>query len=109
PSNFFPSLGERADAVDAARASAHDALAWVFFNEGKLMRADTELARALDFTKKNAEIYYHLGRLRVAQGREADAELAYAEGMTVRARGTNPNRKELESVYRARHGNLEGW
>src|ERR1043166_4906554 len=109
PANIIAAIGDQAEAIDAAKASLRDALGWVFFNEGKLAEADTELQRAVDLSKRNAEIYYHVGRLRMAQVRESDAELAYAQGLPIRYRGTNPNRKELEKLYVGHHGNMDGW
>jgi thiol-disulfide isomerase/thioredoxin len=109
PGYFFSSLGEKADALDGANASLRQQLGWTHFAAGRLVQADTELTRALDLTKKNANIYYDLGRVRAAQGRDDEAELLYAQGMTIRVRGVNPNRKELERLYQKKNGSIEGW
>jgi thiol-disulfide isomerase/thioredoxin len=103
------SVGELADQIDGAKARAADALAWIRVAQGRYAEADTLFAKALEASKKNATIYYHLGRLRAAQGRPQDAELAYAQGMTVAYRGTNPNKTALQTLYAANHGSMEGW
>jgi thiol-disulfide isomerase/thioredoxin len=33
----------------------------------------------------------------------------FAQGMTIRYRGVNPNRRELERLYEKKHGSIEGW
>ncbi|MES2178345.1 MAG: redoxin domain-containing protein [Gemmatimonadota bacterium] len=110
PNYSFSSVGEQADVVDAGQASVYDDLGFSLFNEGRYDDADKALTHALDLTKKNVNIYYDLGRLRAAQGRDEDAELTYAQGMTVRSYGVaNPNKKELERLYQKKHGSLDGW
>lgn len=103
------SVGELADQVDGAKARALDALAWIRVAQQRYVEADSLFAKALEASKKNATIYYHLGRLRAAQGRPQDAELAYAQGMTVAHRGTNPNKTALQTLYAANHGSMDGW
>ncbi|MFI5232376.1 MAG: TlpA family protein disulfide reductase [Gemmatimonadales bacterium] len=109
PDGVFSSMGEREDALFASDAAGLDARGWVYFNEGRVADAEKQFARSLDMSKKNALTYYHLGRMRAAEGKAEEAELEYAQGMTVRYRGTNPNRAALESVYRANHGSMDGW
>jgi thiol-disulfide isomerase/thioredoxin len=109
PGYFFASIGEKADALDGANASLRQQLGWVYFSGGKLAQADSEMTRALDLSKKNMNLYYDFGRLRTAQGREDEAELLYAQGMSIRTRGVNPNRKELERLYQKKNGSIEGW
>lgn len=109
PPAAFSSVGERADQVDGAKARVLDALAWIRVAQARYGSADSLFVKALDATKKNATIYYHLGRMRAAQGRPQDAELAYAQGMTVAHRGTNPNKTSLQALYAANHGSMDGW
>lgn len=109
PGYFFTSVGDQADALDGQNASLYDDLGWVYYTEGNYAQADKELTHALDLTKKNVQIYYDLGRLRSAQGRDDEAELIFAQGMTVRYRGVNPNRRELSRLYEKKHGTIEGW
>ena len=109
PGYFFTSIGEKADALDGANASLRQQLGWVYFSGGRLAQADSEMTRALDLSKKNVNLYYDFGRLRAAQGREDEAELLYAQGMSIRTRGVNPNRKELERLYQKKNGSIEGW
>jgi thiol-disulfide isomerase/thioredoxin/Flp pilus assembly protein TadD len=109
PGYIMTSLGDRADALDHGEAAMHDDLGWVFYNAGRYAAADSEMSRAVDLDKKNVTIYRDLGRLRVAQGRNDDAELAFAQGMTIRYRGINPNLKELETIYRQNHISMDGW
>ncbi len=109
PGYFFSSVGEEADALDASNATLHDDIGLVFYYSGRYAEADTEMTHAVDLNKKNPELYRDLGRLRIAQGRDADAELAFAQGMTLRFRGVNPNQKELEAIYQKNHGSMDGW
>lgn len=109
PPGAFSSVGERADQVDAAKARVSDALAWIRVAQTRYTEADSLFGKALELTKKNATIYYHLGQLRTRQGRPQDAELVYAQGMTVAHRGTNPNKAALQSLYATNHGSMDGW
>lgn len=109
PPAAYSSVGERADQVDAAKARVLDALAWVRVAQSRYAEADSLFGKALEASKKNATIYYHLGRLRTAQGRWQDAELAYAQGLTVAHRGTNPNKTALQDLYATNHGSMDGW
>ena len=109
PPAAFSSLGERADQVDGVKARVSDALAWIRVAQGRYTAADSLFSKALELTKKNAAIYHHLGQLRALQGRPQDAELVYAQGMTVAHRGTNPNKSALERLYAANHGSMDGW
>ena len=109
PATVFSTMGEREDAMFDADAQTRDALGWIFFNEGRIADAGKEFERSLDLSKKSAITYYHIGRMRSAQGRPDDAELSYAQGLTVRYRGTNPNRRQLEAIYRKNHGSMDGW
>ena len=109
PGYRFTSVGDQADALDGANATMYDDLGFIYFNAGRYAEADKELTHALDLSKKNVTIYYDLGRLRAAQGRDEEAELVYAQGMTIRTRGVNPNRKELERLYEKKNGSIEGW
>lgn len=109
PDGIFSSVGEKADALDGMKAGMRDALAWVYFNEGRYADAERELNTALDLSKKDPTVYYHLGKLRQAQGRADAAALAFTQGMTLRYRGVNPNRKELETAYLQHHGSMDGW
>jgi len=109
PGYFFTSVGDQADALDGQNATLYDHLGWIAYSQGDYAEADKNLTHALDLTKKNVQIYYDLGRLRSAQGRDDEAELIFAQGMTIRYRGVNPNRRELERLYEKKHGSIEGW
>jgi thiol-disulfide isomerase/thioredoxin len=109
PGYFFSSVGEQADALDATNASLYDHLGWALYSAGQFAPAEREIKHALELTKKNVNIYFDLGRVLAAQGRNDEAELTYAEGMTVRTRGVNPNRAELARLYAKKHGSTEGW
>ncbi|MHB1312876.1 MAG: redoxin domain-containing protein [Gemmatimonadaceae bacterium] len=109
PPGAFSSVGERADQADGAKAKVLDALAWIRVAQARYVEADSLLGKALDVTKKNATIYYHLGRMRAMQGRPQDAELAYAQGMTVAHRGPNPNKTALQTLHAANHDSMDGW
>lgn len=107
----FPSMsiGEQAEAMDNVKADAQDALGWSAFKAGRLADADAHFKKGLELSKRDPNLYLHLGRMRQAQGKPDEAELAWAEGMTVKARGVNPNRRELETLYKSKHGSLDGW
>ena len=109
PGIIFTSVGDKADALDRGEASMHDDLGWVLYNAGRYTAADSEIGRAVELDKKSVGIYRDVGRLRIAQGRNDDAELAFAQGMTLRYRGVNPNLNELETIYRKNHLSLDGW
>ena len=109
PGYRFTSLGDKADALDGSNASLYDDLGVVFYAQGKYADADRELTHALDLTKKNVLVYFDLGRVKAAQGKDEEAELLYAQGMTIRVRGVNPNRQELQRLYEKRHGSIDGW
>ncbi len=109
PGYFFSSVGEQADALDGSNASLYDQLGWALYAAGQLANAEREIKHALDLTKKNVNIYFDLGRVLAAQGRDDEAELTYAQGMTVRTRGVNPNRAELARLYEKKHGSVDGW
>ncbi|MGH7617550.1 MAG: redoxin domain-containing protein [Gemmatimonadaceae bacterium] len=109
PGYRFSSLGDKADVLDGHNASLYDNLGVVYYTQGRLADADRELSHALELTKKNVTVYYDLGRVRAAQGKDEEAELLYAQGMTIRVRGVNPNRQELQRLYEKRNGSVEGW
>jgi thiol-disulfide isomerase/thioredoxin len=109
PGYVFTSVGDQADALDAQNATLSANLGWVHYSAGRLKDAEKELQHALDLTKKHVNIYYDLGRVQAAQGRDDDAELTYAQGMTIRTRGVNPNRAELARIYEKKHGSIDGW
>ena len=89
PGYRFTSVGDQADALDGANATMYDDLGFIYFNAGRYAEADKELTHALDLTKKNVTIYYDLGRLRAAQGRDEEAELVYAQGHDDSARAAS--------------------
>jgi len=103
------SVGEQADELDAVKADAQDALAWSAIKAGRLADAEVYIKKGLELSKRDANLYLHLGRLRMTQGKPDEAELAWAEGMTVKARGVNPNRRELETLFKQQRGSLDGW
>ncbi len=109
PDHFFSSIGERAEAMELQDSQILDTRGWVYFNEGRLPEAEKQFERSLDMSKKNATTYFHLGKLRTTQGRADEAELAFAQGMTIRVRGMNPNLRELESIYKSKHATMDGW
>jgi thiol-disulfide isomerase/thioredoxin/tetratricopeptide (TPR) repeat protein len=109
PGYRFTSLGDKADALDGSNASLYENLGVVYHAQGKLADADRELTHALELTKKNAMIYYDLGQVKAAEGKDEEAELMYAQGMTIRVRGVNPNRQELQRLYQKREGSVDGW
>jgi thiol-disulfide isomerase/thioredoxin len=109
PGYFFTSVGDQADALDATNASLYDQIGWALSAAGRYPEAEKEIKHALELTKKNVTIYFDLGRVQAAEGHDDEAELTYAQGMTVRTRGVNPNRAELARLYEKKHGSVDGW
>ncbi|HTE47468.1 MAG TPA: redoxin domain-containing protein [Gemmatimonadaceae bacterium] len=109
PGYVFTSVGDQANTLDRANASMYDHLGWTLYVSGRPADAEKEIKHALELTKKDVNIYFDLGRVQAAQGREDEAELTYAQGMTVGTRGVNPNRAELARLYEKKNGSVDGW
>lgn len=92
------------------RALVHDALGWVYFQQGRLDSAEARLERADSlFDDGNRQNLYHLGKLHAELGRPDEAEQYHAAGLRAGGMGENPNLAALESLYRQRHGDLDGY
>ncbi len=91
-------------------ASAHDALGWVYFAQGKRTAAARELKAALAADPGAHNVLYHMGRLEEAHGRSAAAERLYTKGYAAERRWpVHPNEDALKRLYAARHGSPDGF
>lgn len=97
------------DARDWYVGRLRSALGAVYFHEGRLDAAEEELQRAYRMHRENEKNLYRLGQLYEAKDNLAQAETFYREGFAVETMGTNPNEEALETLYRTRHGDLEGF
>jgi len=109
PAYTFTSVGDQANTLDMDNASLYDQLGWALYSAGRLADGEKELKHALELTKKNVNIYFDLGRVQTAEGQDDEAELTYAQGMSLRVRGVNPNKAELARLYEKKHGSVDGW
>lgn len=104
-----------------------DALGWVFFRQGRLEAAETELRRSHDLSPQSRTTLVHLGRLfearaerAVRSGNDPDdlastegdfldqAETWYARAMETQAPGKNPAEAALRALYIRRRGSADG-
>ena len=132
---FRAALGSEADYKKALTQSAwwgHDAIGWIYFNEGRLAEAEQRLATAYDLTEgNNLDVLLHLGQLyekrydtAVAQ-QAGDASEAsetldseslfitafnyYKQAASVQVPYGNPGEDALKSLYTKRNGSPEGF
>lgn len=111
----------------------YDALGWVFFHEGRLDDAESELLRAYDLHHENMVNLYHLGQLYEARHNASPvaaiqntlettpmslpeaanyltkAESFYFKGSAVQSPGENPNDEALKALYKKQTGSLDGY
>jgi tetratricopeptide (TPR) repeat protein len=73
---------QRALEVDPDNPSFLDSLGWAYFRQGKLDLADRPLTAAADKEPKNSVIQDHLGDLRIAQRRKAEAVAAWQRALS---------------------------
>jgi Flp pilus assembly protein TadD/thiol-disulfide isomerase/thioredoxin len=107
--SMYATVGEYADALDYQKASLHDALGWIYFNEGRLEDAERELKRAVELKKDFPLTYYHLGRMAESKGDLDEAEVMYGRGRGFEIRGRKRNHEALEALFVKRHGSAEGF
>jgi tetratricopeptide (TPR) repeat protein len=107
---MLESMGEFEASVNRMRSMMHDALGWVYFQEGRHLEARQELERAYELSRENAAVLYHLGRLAEAEGDLDEAELMYGRGRNAEVRGGAKRSTEaLERLYEKKYGSLEGY
>lgn len=128
---IYETPGDYENAVNSYTSIMYDALGWVYFQEGRLEDAETELLRAYDLFQESRDNLYHLGQLYEARYRSygteemagnlpstrlypgdhdlGRAEGYYIKGVAVQRPGENPNEDALESLYQRRYGSLEGF
>jgi tetratricopeptide (TPR) repeat protein len=68
-------------------AQAHDLRAWAAFEKGRYETADAHLQRAIELDATLARAYYHLGRLRKAEGRAGAAAEAFQRAIDLDTTG----------------------
>jgi tetratricopeptide (TPR) repeat protein len=107
---MLESMGEFEASVNRMRSMMHDALGWVYFQEGRYREAREELERAYELSRENAAVLYHLGRLAEAEGDLDEAELMYGRGRNAEVRGGAKRSTEaLERLYEKKYGSLDGY
>lgn len=72
---------QRALKTDPDNPSFLDSLGWAYFRQGKLDLADRPLTTAAEKQPKNSVIQDHLGDLRIAQRRKAEAVAAWQRAL----------------------------
>ena len=72
---------QRALDVEPENPSFLDSLGWAYFRQGKLELADRPLTAAAEKEPKNSVIQDHLGDLRLAQRRKAEAVAAWQRAL----------------------------
>lgn len=106
---FYKSEAEYEKALNWMTGLMHDALGWVFFNEGRLEDAEKELLEAHKLNPEDANNLHHLGQFYQAKKDYAKAEEYYIKGSLVGTLGENKNAPALKALYEIRNGNLEGY
>ncbi|HJQ68121.1 MAG TPA: redoxin domain-containing protein [Blastocatellia bacterium] len=106
---FYSTDAEYEKALNSTTGAMHDALGWVFFNEGRMEEAEKELLHANSLIGENHIHLYHVGQLYQAKKDYAKAEGYYIEGSLVPVLRENKNAKALKALYELRNGSLEGY
>ena len=105
----FDIEGDYENAVNGITALMQDALGWVYFQEGRLDDAETELLRSYDLNPKGRSTLFHIGQLYEAKGEAMDAETFYVQGLAVQAPGDNPSETALQELYAREHAGGDGF
>ena len=101
----------------------YDALGWAYYKAGRIEEGRAELERALEFSKRNTRVLYHLGQVFEQMATEAEARQdgeaartwldkaadTYIAGRAVRTWGPNPCEAALVALYERRNGSREGF
>lgn len=105
----FDSEGDYQRNLDWYTGIMVDALGWIYFQEGRIEEAKSELLRAHEMDPDNRTNLFHLGRLYEEQDSLDRAEDYYMDGAMVQGMGENPSDAALKALYEERNGGLEGW
>ena len=119
-------------ALAASAWWGNDALGWIYFNEGRIEKAEEFLARAYDLSEgKRIDVLLHLGKLyekrydMVMEGQGGDAAAFeealdseslyitafsyYKEASAIEVPYGNPGEEALRALYTRRNGSEEGY
>ena len=105
----FATQGDYENAVDRIVGLMHDALGWVYFQEGRLDEGETELLRAYELNPKERSNLFHLGQLYEAKNEVRNAEDFYVRGLSVQAPGDNRSETALQELYAREQGGSDGF
>jgi tetratricopeptide (TPR) repeat protein len=64
-------------------APFHDTLGWVYRAQGRLPMAETTLSAAAEMKPPSAEIYYHLGKVCLEQGKKQKAKRSFEQALAI--------------------------
>lgn len=107
---FYDSEGDYVRAVEKYQARMHDALGWIYYNEGRHAEALKELNEAYRLNPQEIMQLWRLARVYETVGQADSAEKYFIKGALISSPGNNPNRDALKRVYMARNGgSLEGY
>lgn len=103
-------VGGYASQLDHTIGATHDALGWIYLNEGRLADAERELTKAAELIKSNAQMYYHLGRLAEAKSDLQQAQRMYSRGYPLDGRfAGKKNTEALTRLYANNTGSMAGF
>jgi tetratricopeptide (TPR) repeat protein len=106
---IYKTEGDYEGALNWMTGLMYDALGWVYFHEGRLDDAERELRHSYNLNPKNSDNLHHLGQLFEVRGDVEKAETFYVKGVSIQTPAENPSKEALESLYKKRHGNLDGF
>lgn len=89
-------LVQRALKIEPANPSYLDSLGWAFFKQGRIDLADGPLSQAAAKMPKSAAVQEHLGDLRYAQQRWADAAAAFERALAGDVEAADRSKIELK-------------
>ncbi len=109
PKRAYDSEAQRVAARNGYLAPCHLAVGVVLRARGRLAESERYMLRALEDMARIPYAYHEYGLLQLAQGKPEAAEFTFAQGQPLPWFGPNPNTTELQRIYRARRGSLEGF
>lgn len=97
------------DQVGPREAAMRDALGWVYFNQGRVEDAETELLAAYELAAHNASVLLHLAELYEAREEYERAETFFIRCAALPMQETHPCAYVLHDYYVRRHGSDDGY
>ena len=98
-------LVQRALKIEPANPSFLDSLGWAFFKQGRIDLADAPLSQAAEKLPASAAVQDHLGDLRYAQQRWADAAAAFERALAGDVEAAD--RRKIEDKLRVARDRLK--